>query len=58
MEEIVLLLGNTDLSIHRIMEQCGLSNETYFYKRFRALYGISPNEYRKTIRRSGKEHNK
>jgi AraC-like DNA-binding protein len=52
MEQIVLLLANTDLPIHQIMEQCGLNNETYFYKRFRKLYGVSPNEYRKALRQA------
>jgi AraC-like DNA-binding protein len=47
MEQVTLLLANTELPIHQIMEQCGLTNETYFYKRFRELYGVSPNEYRK-----------
>ena len=46
-EKVKLLLINTDMPIHQIMEQCGLNNETYFYKRFRDLFQMNPGDYRK-----------
>jgi AraC-like DNA-binding protein len=46
MERASLLLLNTDLTIHMIMEDCGLSNETYFYRCFHKKYNMTPNEYR------------
>lgn len=42
-----LLLSNTDLPIHEIMVECGLLNETYFYKCFRNQFHMTPKEYRK-----------
>jgi AraC-like DNA-binding protein len=47
MAEVCSLLVHTDLSISQILLQTGMNNETYFYKKFRELYGSSPNAYRR-----------
>jgi AraC-like DNA-binding protein len=46
MDRACLLLSNSNLSIHDIIEECGLSNETYFYRCFRTQFHMTPNEYR------------
>lgn len=40
-------LINSSASIHNVMLQCGFSNETYFYKKFKEYYKMSPSEYRR-----------
>lgn len=40
------LLLNTDYSINEIMKIVGYKNETHFYKVFKDLVHLSPNEYR------------
>ncbi len=40
------LLLNRDLSINEIMKLVGYKNETHFYKVFKELVHLSPNEYR------------
>jgi AraC-like DNA-binding protein len=40
------LLMNSSYSVHEIMEQCGLNNTTYFYKKFREFYGCTPYAYK------------
>lgn len=40
------LLLNTDISIERIIEEAGYENATFFYRKFREEYGMSPKEYR------------
>jgi AraC-like DNA-binding protein len=46
MEHASLLLLNSDLTVHSIIEECGLCNETYFYRCFYDKYHMTPNEYR------------
>lgn len=41
------LLENTDLTITEIALQCGYSSCSYFNKRFKEIYQISPSTYRK-----------
>ena len=41
------LLRNTDMKIPEISSQVGYSNETSFYKVFRATNGITPNDFRR-----------
>ena len=48
MAQVETYLKNSNLSIHEIMIQTGLTNETYFYKKFKELYGMSPSDYRKS----------
>ena len=45
MERAVLLLKNTTLSIEEIAAMLGYSNNSNFYKAFRAYYHMSPREY-------------
>jgi AraC-like DNA-binding protein len=47
MEHASLLLLNSGLTIHSIMEECGLCNESYFYHCFYDKYHMTPNEYRR-----------
>ncbi|MCM1124708.1 MAG: AraC family transcriptional regulator [Eubacterium sp.] len=46
LQQAVYLLENTTLSIELILERIGYENSSYFYRKFRAQYGCSPNEYR------------
>lgn len=46
LQQAVYLLEHTILSIELIMERVGYENSSYFYRKFRAQYGCSPNEYR------------
>lgn len=48
MEEVCSLLINTALPISEIEQRSGFENETYFYKKFREKYNMTPNEYRNT----------
>ena len=45
-ERAVMLLEQTDLSVGGIAEAVGYENTSFFYRRFRSIYGISPKEYR------------
>ena len=45
-------LLNTKDSISDIALRLGFSNRTHFYTLFKEKYGITPNGYRKTHRRS------
>lgn len=40
------LIKNTDMPIGEICEECGIVNQTYFYKKFYEHYGMSPNKLR------------
>lgn len=40
------LLGSTDLSITKIMENIGISNRTFFFNHFKEKFGITPNTVR------------
>ena len=44
------LLENTHLSIEEIASRVGYTNKTQYYKRFRALMGESPVDYRKKVK--------
>lgn len=39
-------LKNTTLSIQTIAEKVGITNQSFFYKKFKEYYKISPNDYR------------
>lgn len=39
-------LGNLDFLVREIAENCGYTNMTFFFRRFRERYNISPSEYR------------
>lgn len=42
------LLKSTDKSINEIREMVGMIDPTYFHRRFKEKYGVSPRDYRKT----------
>lgn len=46
MSEARFLLANTDRSITSIAEKVGITNMTYFYRKFHQHFGMSPREYR------------
>ena len=46
MDEVCAKLRGTNASITDILEQAGITSETYFYRKFHAQYGMSPAEYR------------
>lgn len=50
LEEVCARLRDTDASILEILEQAGITSETYFYRKFRSQFGMSPAEYRKQTR--------
>ena len=48
------LLKDSDASITTVMEQVGFSNNSYFTRLFRREVGVSPSEYQRRERKSGK----
>lgn len=46
LEQICILLRETDLSIQKIADQLGFSSKTYVYTFFKNYMGITPNQYR------------
>lgn len=47
MEKARELLQNSEMSVVEIAEKTGYSNPTYFYKAFKSVNGVTPNEFRK-----------
>ena len=46
MQQAVYLLGNSRIPVTDIIESVGYDNTSYFYRKFRERYGMSPKEYR------------
>ena len=46
MQQAVWLLVNSSVSVSDIIESVGYDNTSYFYRKFREKYGVSPKEYR------------
>ncbi|MCA0757838.1 AraC family transcriptional regulator [Paenibacillus sp. N4] len=46
MKKACLLLKNTDLSIEAVIKEAGYENQTFFYKKFKARFSLTPLEYR------------
>ena len=46
-ERSAQLLRNTDKDISEIMQECGLRDNSTFYKNFKSITGMTPNEYRR-----------
>ncbi|MBR4193303.1 MAG: helix-turn-helix transcriptional regulator [Oscillospiraceae bacterium] len=46
MDEVCLLLRNSALPTDQVLLRAGVTNETYFYRKFRELHGMTPAEYR------------
>ena len=53
MEAVCSHLKNSTLPVSEIEEKAGFQNETYFYKKFREKYGMTPNEYREASKLNG-----
>ncbi len=49
LKQAELFLKNTDLSIDEIFRKIGYTNQSFFYKKFKEHYGLTPKEYRKNI---------
>ena len=47
MQQAVYLLANSEIPVTDIIESIGYDNTSYFYRKFREKYGMSPKEYRK-----------
>ena len=50
MEAIGELVSDPSLPIEQIIAECGVSSPSYFYKTFRAYFGMTPREYRERAR--------
>ena len=46
MNQAIYLLAHSKMAVTDIIESIGYDNTSYFYRKFRAHYGISPKEYR------------
>lgn len=53
-EKACELLKNPDLSIEIVSDRVGFATPSHFARIFRGIYGCSPSEYRKKIRRGEK----
>ena len=53
MNKAVHLICETDLSIDDIITAVGYENHSYFHRKFRERYGMTPKEFRKKYRGSG-----
>ncbi len=47
------LLRNTTMRVYEVASAVGIENYVYFYQLFRRHHGVSPNQYRREVRRSG-----
>jgi len=47
MDKAIRLLIETDYNITKISAQIGYSSDNYFIRKFKQLYHITPNEYRR-----------
>ena len=56
MENLFMDLMDTDLSIQQLLSIHGFTNYKLFMKMFRARYGTTPNELRKSSRQHGPGH--
>ncbi len=50
MSEAAWLLLNTDRSIEAVAHKVGITNMSYFYRKFQGFYGMTPRAYRKEMR--------
>ena len=46
MNQAAYLLTNTRIPVTEIMEKVGYDNSSYFFRKFKERYGVSPKEYR------------
>ena len=46
MKQTAYMLANSQLPVAEIMDMVGYDNSSYFYRKFKEYYGLSPKEYR------------
>ncbi len=49
MNQAIYLLSNSRLPVSDIIESVGYDNTSYFYRKFKERYGVSPKDYRKGL---------
>lgn len=49
LQQAVFLLKQSTLTVEKIIASVGYDNSSYFHRKFREKYGMSPGEYRKTM---------
>jgi two-component system response regulator YesN len=47
------LLRESEMTIGEVIHSVGYSNESFFREKFKTLYGVSPLNYRKTLKNQG-----
>ena len=52
MEHAARLLTDSDASIEQVSLECGIDNQSHFYRLFRARFATTPRAYRQTHRRN------
>ena len=52
MNQAGYLLSHSEIAVTEIIEAVGYDNTSYFYRKFKERFGISPKEYREMMRRS------
>lgn len=52
MQQAVYLLGTSTIPVTDVIESVGYDNTSYFYRKFRERYGMSPKEYRDNLDKS------
>lgn len=57
MSQAVYLLASSALSVSDIIESVGYDNTSYFYRKFKEKYGMSPKEYRDRFGRKDVKEN-
>lgn len=45
-QKAIMLLVETELPVDQIAANIGYENQSYFYRQFKALYGMTPSQYR------------
>jgi len=53
MSQAGYLLSHSGIAVTDIIESVGYDNSSYFYRKFKERYGVSPKEYRGIMRRNG-----
>ena len=50
------LLTSSQIPVTDIIESIGYDNTSYFYRKFRERYGMSPKEYRQEQKKNGNDN--
>ena len=54
MNQAVYLLTSSTLPVADVIESVGYDNTSYFYRKFKEKYGVSPKEYREQVKENNK----